>query len=86
MIQKHIQETEKKQSNQGLKAEFEKLKSEKVEKATTKIVNFKVLVGCGCGGSYAKYHAEVPIDKDIDNGDYYGGFEPWMENIKEGWV
>lgn len=85
MIQNHIQETEKKQSNQGLKAEFEKLKSEKVEKATTKIVNFKIQVGCGCGGSYEKYHAEVPIDKDIDNGDYVD-FKPWMENIEKGWV
>lgn len=85
MIQKHIQETEK-QNNQSLKAEFEKLKEEKVEKATTKIVNFNVLVGCGCGGSYEKYHAEVPIAVGIDDGDYLDGFKPWMGNITKGWV
>ena len=85
MIQNYIQETEKKQSNQGLKEEFEKLKSKKVEKATTKIVNFKVKVGCGCGGSYDMYHAEVPINKNIDNGDY-ADFMPWMQNIEKGWV
>lgn len=86
MIQKHIQETEKKQSNQGLKAEFEKLKNEKIEEADTKIVNLMVYVSCGCGGSYRKYHAEVPIDKDIDNGDYFDNLEPWMNNITAGWV
>lgn len=85
MIQNHIQETEMKQSNQSLKAEFEKLKSEEVEKATIRIVNFKVKVGCGCGGSYEKYHAKVPIDADIDNGDY-ADFHSWMQDIEKGWV
>lgn len=86
MIQKHLEETEEKQSNQGFKSEFEKLKSEKVEEANTKVVNFRVLVGCGCGGNYKKYHADVPIDQDIDDGDYVSDFEDWMSNIEEGWV
>ena len=86
MMQQYLQETERKQSNQGLKEEFEKLKSEKVEKATTKIVNFYVAVGCGCGGNYEKYHAEVPIDAHIDDEDHLSDFESWMDNIERGWV
>lgn len=86
MMQKYLQETERKQSNQGLKEEFEKLKSKKVEKATTKIVNFYVAVGCGCGGNYEKYHAEVPIDKDVHDGKHFSDFEDWMDNIERGWV
>ena len=86
MMQKYLQETERKQSNQGLKEEFEKLKSEKVEKATTKIVNFYVAVGCGCGGNYDRYHAEVPIDANIADGDHLSDFESWMDNIESGWV
>ena len=86
MMQKYLQETERKQSNQSLKKEFEKLKSEKVERATTKIVNFYVAVGCGCGGNYDQYHAEVPIDANIDNGDHLSDFKDWMDNIESGWV
>ena len=86
MMQKYLQETEMKKSNQGLKEEFEKLKSKKVEKATTKIVNFYMAVGCGCGGNYEKYHAEVPIDKDIHDGGHLHDFEDWMDNIESGWV
>ena len=86
MMQKYLQETERKQSNQSLKKEFEKLKSEKVERATTKIVNFYVAVGCGCGGNYDKYHAEVPIDANIDDGDHLSDFKSCMDNIERGWV
>lgn len=86
MIQKHLEETEEKQSNQGFKSEFEKLKSEKGGEANTKVVNFHLLVGCGCGGVYKKYHAEVPIDQDIDDGDYVRDLRDWMSNIEEGWV
>ena len=86
MIQKRLEETEEKQSNQGFKSEFEKLKSEKVEEANTKVVNFRIRVGCGCGGNYKKYHADVPIGQDIEDGDYVDDFEDWMSNIEEGWV
>lgn len=86
MMQKYLQETERKQSNQGLKEEFEKLKSEKVERATTKIVNFYIAVGCGCGGNYDKFHAEVPIGISVREGQHFGDFEPWMDNIESGWV
>lgn len=89
MIQKHIHQETEKQNNQGLKglkAEFEKLKSEQVEKATTKIVNFNIIVSCGCGGIYKKYHAEVPIAAGINDGDYLDNFKPWMDNVEEGWV
>lgn len=86
MIQQRLQETEEKHSNQGLKAEFNELKSKEVEKATTKVVNFKVQVGCGCGGGYKNYHAEVPIDSHIESGDYLSDFQSEMTNIEEGWV
>lgn len=86
MIQLRSQETEVKQSNQGLEAKFNELKSKEVEKATTRIVNFKVQVGCGCGDEYKKYHAEVPIDKPVKDGDYFDYFKDWMSNVKEGWV
>lgn len=86
MIQQRLQETEEKQSNQGLEAKFKELKSKEVERATTKVVNFKVQVGCGCGGSYEKYHAEVPIDEPVKDGDYFDDFKDWMSNVEEGWV
>ena len=55
----------------ALKAKFEAEKQNKVEEASTRIVNFKVAVGCGCGGSYEWYHGEVPINSDIHDGDRY---------------
>lgn len=86
MMQQRLQETEEKQSNQGFKSKLDSLKSEKVEKATTRIVNFKLQVGCGCGGEYRRYHAEVPIDSPITDGDYVGEFEDWMSDVQKGWV
>ena len=44
-----------------------------------------MVVGCGCGANYVKYHAEVPIDY-IGDGAYFKDFQPWMKNIGEGWV
>lgn len=81
-----MQEALEKNSNQELQDEFNKLKSKKVEKATTKVVNFFVHTGCGCGGSYDKFHAEVPIDKRIEEGETFNDFKPWMSNVEEGWV
>lgn len=86
MIQQRLQEAEEKQSNQGFKSKLESLKREKVEKATTRVVNFRLQVGCGCGGEYRQYHAEVPIDSSLKDGDYVGEFEDWMSNVQEGWV
>lgn len=83
MMQQRLQETEEKQSNQGFKSKLESLKSEKVEEATTKIVNFKLRVGCGCMGEYRWYRAEVPIDNPLKDGDYVDKFEDWMSNIQK---
>lgn len=85
MIQKHFEKEETK-SNQRLMEEFEKLSSKKVEKATTKIVNVKKFVGCGCGGAHEKFNVEVPADNPISNGDYIDKFSDDMFNIKKGWV
>lgn len=86
MIQQRLQEAEEKQSNQSFKSKLDSLKREKVEKATTRVVNFKLQVGCGCGGEYRKYHAEVPIDSHLKDGGYVDDFEDWMSNVQEGWV
>ena len=88
MLQKQLPEVERNKSNQDLKSEFEALKNKPVGKANTKIINFYFAQGCGCGGNYKKYHAEVPIDYDYyENEDYLsGGFPAEFNNIKEGWV
>lgn len=88
MLQKQLPEVERNKSNQDLKSEFEALKNKPVGKANTKIINFYFAQGCGCGGNYEKYHAEVPIDYDeYKNEDYLsGGFPTEFDNIKEGWV
>ena len=78
--------TLQKNEEKDLKAEFEAIKNKEVEKATTKIVNIKIRVGCGCGGSYDKYHIEVPIDSEVEDGDYFDDIEDWMDNVESGWV
>ena len=45
-----------------------------------------VHTGCGCGGHYDKFHAEVPIDMDVEKGEIFNDFKPWMSNVEEGWV
>ena len=85
MKQTHLKH-QKEQKKKDLFQEFNSIKEKEIEKATTKIVNIKILTGCGCGGSYDKYHVEVPIDSDVSNGDYFNDIEDWMENIEEGWV
>lgn len=70
----------------SLKERFEEIKNKEIKEADTKIVNIKIMVGCGCGGSYDRYHVEVPADSEIENGDYFDGFEDWMTNIEDGWV
>lgn len=90
MLQKQLPEVEKNKSNQDLKSEFEALKNKPIGKANTKIINFYFAQGCGCGGNYEKYHAEVPIDHDRFEGydEIYLSkeFPVEFENIKEGWV
>ena len=85
MMNQIYEKTEENKSIQSFKEEFEEIKSEKVEKADTKIINFYMVVGCGCGSNYVKYHAEVPIDY-IGDGAYFKDFQPQMKNIGEGWV
>lgn len=86
---------EEKSSNQDLlKEEFESIKNKEVEKATTKVVNFYYHSSCGCGGtSTKKYHATVPIDNPIKDGDTIDFYDDanrnpdlWNADWKEGWV
>lgn len=85
---KKEKETEKKNSKQSLKERFEEIKSKEVKKSS-KTINFKKIIGCGCGGSYEKFHAEFPIDADVKN---FAKLDDWDLNdlnaydIKEGWV
>ena len=85
MKQNHLKRQEE-QKKKDLFREFNAIKEKEIEKATTKIVNIKIRTGCGCGGSYDKYHVEVPIDSEVYNGEYFDDIEDWMENIEDGWV
>lgn len=85
MKQNHLKRQEE-QKKKDLFQEFNAIKEKEIEKVTTRIVNIKIRTGCGCSGSYDKYHVEVPIDSYVSNGDYFDDIEDWMENIEEGWV
>lgn len=71
MLRKH----KEKEKNEDLKKKFEEIKNKPVEQADTRIVNVKMIVGCGCGGEYEWFHGEVPIDSDIEDGDYIDSLE-----------
>lgn len=78
MLRKHIDDLIKSKEqgkNEDLKKKFEEIKSKPVEQADTRIVNVKMRVGCGCGGSYDWFHGEVPIDSSIEDGDYIDSLE-----------
>lgn len=68
----------------AIKAKFEAEKQKKVEKANTRIVNFKVAVGCGCGGRYEWYHGEVPNDSSITENAYFDNIPDDITNIHSG--
>lgn len=85
MKQKYLKNQEE-QKKKDLSQEFNAIKEKEIEKADTRIVNIKIRTGCGCGWSYDKYHVEVPIDSNIQSGQYFDDIKDWMENIEEGWV
>ena len=85
MKQKYLKNQEE-QKKKDFSQEFNAIREKKIEEATTKIVNIKIRTGCGCGGSYDKYHVEVPIDSKVYNGEYFGDIENKKKNIEEGWV
>ena len=72
--------------SEDLKNKFNEIKGREIKKADSRVVNFYIQVGCGCGGAYDKYHAEIPIDKNIPDGYHFSDFEDYMENVEEGWV
>lgn len=78
-----------------LKKELDKIKSEEIAKADEyDIINFKMITGCGCGGSYTEAHAVVPKGMDtpfnhdnrfdVDDIDNITREYPGI-SIKEGW-
>lgn len=71
MLRKH----KEKEKNEDLKKKFAEIKNKPVEQADTRIVNVKMIVGCGCGGEYEWFHGEVPIDSDLEDGDYIDSLE-----------
>lgn len=87
-LQSFKKEAEQNNSKRSLKERFEEIKSKEIKKSS-KTVNFKKIVGCGCGGSYEKFHAEFPIDANVED---YSKLDDWDLNdlnaydIKEGWV
>jgi hypothetical protein len=88
LSQKTKKETEQNNSKQSLKKRFEELKSKEIKKSS-KTVNFKKILSCGCGGSYEKFHAEFPIDSNVKDGQKLDDWDLDHLNaydIKEGWV
>lgn len=78
MLRKHIDElikSKEQEKNKELEKKFKEIKEKPVEEANTRIVNVKYRTGCGCGGSYKWFHGEVPIDSDIEDGDYIGSLD-----------
>lgn len=81
MLRKNKNREEK---NKELEKKFQEIKNKSVEEANTRIVNVKMRVGCGCGGSYDWFHGEVPIDSDIEEGDYVDDFSGFIGDVEEG--
>lgn len=61
---------EQQKKNKELQKKYQAIKEKPVEEANTRIVNVRMRVGCGCGGSYDWFHGEVPTDSNINDGDY----------------
>lgn len=80
MLRKHKEQEEK---NKKLQNKFNEIKNKPVEEADTRIVNVRKIVGCGCGGSYEWFHGEVPIDSNIEDGNYVYDFDD-ISNPQEG--
>lgn len=61
---------EQKGVNQSLKEQFKAEKAKQVESGEeeTLTVQFKAYTGCGCGGSYEWYFADIP-ESEYDNFD-----------------
>ena len=72
------------EENKELQKKYQEIKNKPVEEANTRIVNVKKIVGCGCGGSYEWFHGEVPIDSDIEDGDYVYDFDEFIGDVEEG--
>jgi hypothetical protein len=80
MLKKH---KDRKEKNKELQKKFQAIKEKPVEEANTRIVNVKYRTGCGCGGSYDWFHGEVPVDSNINDGDYINSFSD-INNPKAG--
>lgn len=87
MSQKFKPQSENETINKdSLREQFNQIRSKKIAKADTKIVNIKIRIGCGCGGAYDKFNIEVPIDSKIRDGQVFNDFDENWKNIKDGWV
>lgn len=58
------------QESLDFSAEFNKLKSEKVEKASTREISVFFAVGCGCGGDYRRTTLRISEGVPLDNEHY----------------
>lgn len=87
MNQSFLERTKESSEEDKLRDEFLAIKEKPIEQASTRIVNFKVYEDCACGiGEYSRYHAEVPVDSPIQNGDRLDDFPEDAANIEDGWV
>jgi len=68
------------QESLDFSAEFQKLKSEKVEEATTREISVQFATGCGCGGDYHETTLRISEGVPLDNGDYVS--EKYIKNLR----
>jgi predicted methyltransferase MtxX (methanogen marker protein 4) len=85
-MQQDYFKTEKKPQKQGVDTGTAKKKLEEVNQsvqASTKKVKLKLVVGCGCGGSYTSIEREVEVNSRLKDGDVVTDRLPGDVDVKE---
>lgn len=77
MAQKQVfggESTSSKTKSSGLMQELEEIQAKEV--VATRKVRLKLVIGCGCGGSYEDIEREVPMNSTLKDGDYVDSRKP----------
>lgn len=69
------------QESLDFSAEFQKLKSEKVEEASIREISVYFATGCGCGGNYHRATLRISEGVPLNNGDYVTG--DYIKDLKQ---
>ena len=89
MLRKLFEKKDKQKGvNKALKEQFKAEKEKQVESGEEEMVTveFKAYTGCGCGGSYEYYFAEIP-ESEYENFDEFRRWDmddlpDYVENIR----